>query len=1584
MRIPRVIGNSAACLAAGLFALGLFGAAIMRQVPVGSLEGTVIAEESGNLIPAWVRIYPVADTRREQEEEGSYYTDTRDGRFRFERVPAGEYVLHVGAPWRQSVRTKVRIEEGEVTAASIEVPVGQPNFSIYTAQHIFTPDERGEVVCEGYIESNALQLHFYRVELDRFIAVYGANLGFLLSSYGELPRRPFLGSMYRPRRLMESSLLRLEASTSAVITRRRPDGSFTRRIRLPQLPAGFYLLSVEADGVRRNDWLMVTSLGLIAKTSGSKVLAMVVNLKTGAAINGARVDLYSDSESTASGVTDADGLVHLEERGGRGGYGERKLVARYRDEFAIVSTYVFSQAGEQDYLVYSYTDRPVYRPGHKVYFRGIVRKTTGSGYSTPTGKDVTVSVRDPNDTLLYRANYTTDEFGCYHGDFTLNPETMSGTYTLVTVVGKEGGEHISTFAVSSYIKPEFSVNVSFPEKRYTRGDFVTAKIKAEYYFGGPVANAKVTYYITRTDYWFGGESDYDFDYFEADSEGYAGYGEPVQRGTLRTDRDGTAEITFRADWPRPQDDYDWDTDQQFVVEVYVQDPSRREQTASASVLVTRGEFALFVQPDRYVVKPGSRVVAALQAKEYEGRPAAGRDLKVVIGRQVYDKGSVRFNKWLERMVTTDKTGQASVTFTPKDEGDLRILVSARDDEGNLITASAWVWCFGGAYEQIPGARYGELTIVTDKKSYTVGEIAKVAISSAHPGAVALVTVEGEKVYDYFVVQCKGKTTLFELPVREEYKPNFYIGVCFVRNKRFVNQQVRVKVNLDPQTIYVTVRPDKVRYHPRERATYTIFTRDLSGRPVDSQLSIGVVDEAVYAIRKDDTIPILDFFYSKRPNEVETQFSFPEVYFSGPDKTGDLVAERRAPKPPIVRKRFLDTAFWQADIRTGADGKAVVSFVLPDNLGKWRATVRAITPDTRCGQVVTSVTASQEMLVRLQTPRFLVQGDRALITAVVHNYTGSQDTVKVSLRAGRLKVKGRCSWQGKVPAGGYRRIDWVATASRPGIAVLTASARGSRNGDAVQLALPVYAHGEERRATRAGALGSMRGSEVFTVYVRQDAIKELLRLRIRLAPTLACTLLGALDYLARYPYGCTEQTVSSFLPDVVLYRALDSLVLRNPELKNKLPDMVRTGLLRLYKMQMADGGWGWCEYGKSDPWMTAYVCYGLIQARKAGFSLNDSVLSRGLDWLADSLGRENLKTELEAFACYVLALAGRNVTETLDLLTYAKDARTLAYTCLAYSALGKRAQADAVLDRLFTLAVVEPPFIYWRDGESYAGDDVETTALALQALLRVRSQDPRAYKIAAWLVDKRRGAYWYSTRDTAITLCAMAEFLRLTKELAPHFRAEVRVNGKPYKSVVFAPGSIFEPDKVLTLDARHLRKGPNRIEITKNGRGNLYYTSELVQWIFKDRTRVRLYGSGLSVSREYYKLDRSLSMEVNRDVLGKPVNSCSSGDVILVRLTICSSSRRRHLLVEDFVPAGCEIADRGQIEYYEWTEWYVGKDVKDNKISFYVESLPAGKKILEYRMRAVVPGEYCALPAQVFAMYEPFIHCATGDARFVVR
>lgn len=1563
----------------------MFAFAISQQIPVGAMHGKVVAQENGNPISASVTL---TSTFKVNKEHLYYYMESdSDGMFAFPRVRSGEYTLRFNCRAHHIAPIKINIEEGKTQNLEVELLPNDPFMQMYVHQHIFTHDEKPQVTCNGFVPPDFIDMRVYKVDMNAFLTKSSGSLENLLGvrSYD------YRYDAYNKVDLARNASLQMTQAFKNRIKTRDSEGVFNQRIDIPKLAPGLYVISAKAETAQTLGWILVTDLGLVTKNSGTEMLAFATDIKTGEPAASVDVEVYTSSKKIASGKTAVDGLVNLALPASPEGDSQKTIVAKSGESYAFVSAWA-SLSDESKKLIYAYTDRPVYRPGQKVYFKGIARQMAGDNYKVLASQRVNVEVRDSRDTLIYRGTKRTDKFGCYFGELDLNPETATGYYMMVsTFEGQSRGEETG-FQVASYQKPEFSVKVDFPKKRYVRNDVVRAKISSDYYFGAPVANAKVHYVVRRSSYWLfedDGEEYYYDEYSGGDAgyEDYGGYGETVTEGDIQTDANGEAEIEFSAEWPQPDDKDGWDSDQQFSIEVAVTDKSRREATGDGSVIVTRGEFAINVTPQRYVVAPGETVRVDVEAIDFDKKPVKGKELSAVIARERWLRnGETRLDTIDKQRITTDNSGHALLKFSAKRAGSLKVIVKARDDRGNNITGQTYIWSYSEASREESYARYPDLQVIPDKKTYNAGDTAKILINSDSPDVTALVTVEGSRIFDRRVVKLNGKSAVVEIPVKDSYKPNFYIGVCYVKNKDMVSQEARAKVSIRPQTINISVKPNKQKYKPNEKAMYQIKTTDSKGKPLSAELSIGVVDEAIYAIAEDRTPPMVEYFYSRKPNTVNTQFSFPQIYLSEPDKAlPAAVPRRRDVRNVRIRKRFLDTAFWYPNVITNENGEASVSFRFPDNLTTWRSTIHAVTLDTICGDDRNTVISQQDMIVRLEMPRFMVQTDKTIISAVVHNYTGKSQQVKVNLQARGLRVKDSLKREVAVANGGSERIDWEVEAPGPGSFPVTVRAIGSNAGDAMQLPLPVYPHGERRESIKTGALGSSAGALV-DLQVRNDSIPQATRVKIRMAPSLAAAMFGSLEYLAQYPYGCTEQTTSAFIPDVILSQSLKSLGINNPALAAKLPDMVNTGLFKLYRFQLDDGGWSWCEYGESDPWMTAYVCFGLLQAKNAGFSVNQDILGSGLEKLRAMLNNRKIDSYTKAYGYYVLSLGGQDVKN--DLAQIAQTSRlgseTLAALVLGFANSGDMEQAKVGLRRLLSRAVSEPGMMHWVSYRGYDSNKIETTALALQAVLRVNPKDPRAYDIIHWLMEQRRDNYWYSTRDTAMVLYAMADFLKTTKEFTPDFTAKVQINGRNVGQYKFGKDSLFQPDMEVTVNARDLHKGRNVVGITKSGSGNLYYSIKLDQYVAKKSMPAVVSGAGIFVTRTYYKPSTSYYETHSAPDLGSPITSCSSGDTILVRLVIKSTGRHEHLLLEDYIPAGCEIIDKGNVDYWEWSYWWVGRDIRDDRISFYIDELSPGKHLVTYQMRAGIPGEYHALPAQIFAMYQPQIRATTAESEFDVR
>ncbi|MGD9497060.1 MAG: alpha-2-macroglobulin [Armatimonadota bacterium] len=1556
--------SRAVAIAVALVAVGATVAwLLMSEVPRGGLHGVVLAEELGTPIPD-ARV--MLSSRAPAGADLLTRTDAA-GRFRFDAIPAGPYrMLCAAQAHAMGTPREVAVTEGRTQRLVVELPPVEPFMGLSLPTEVFTPAEQAQIRARGFTTLGALDLAIYRLAPEVVPA------GRMIDPPSMLRRRPGADERLD---LAGSQRLSPVSRRPLAITGRDAEGVFTMRLDVPRLRPGVYVVAVENEELQRIVALTVTDLALVCKLAPDKLLAWAVDITSGKPRSGVQVSATLEERPALSAVTGADGLAVLP-LAGAGGHGEVLVTARSDDAVATVQCWLYGPGEGEGHRVCCYTDRPAYRPGDEVRYKGIVRAAAGESWAVPTGFPVQVQVRDDMDNLVHAANLRTSEFGSFDGALRLPEAALPGVYALKTSIA--GEPHYADFIVAEYRKPEWEVTVTTPRERYVRGETMQVTAEATYFYGAPVADARVEYTVTRAEQYSWPEQ-WEWEGEEWYYQEYDGGCEVVASGAGITDSAGRFVFAVPTVMPAEDGEEGWrlPADYSYRVAVEVTDKSRRSVSASHSVTVVQGEFRLELQAEPSILQVGEQVQVTIRAADHDGRPvqAHGR-MRLELAEWVGNEE--RFETRSSSTFATDASGTAKTTVTPAQEGSHRLLVTAQDARGNTVAVGEWLWVtrdeqFSYAYP------YGELDLVADRRGYREGDVARILVNTELAPATALLTIESETIRSHRIIELPANSTMVEVKLEPQWAPNCWIGVSFVRDKRFMSDELPVRIAPQSRTLQVAVSSDRAQYGPGEQAVYTVRATGPDGRPARAEVSLAVVDEALHSIYPYAGPAILNVFYPRRGHYVQTQFSFPMVYLDGGEK---------GPGTQIpTRQRFLDTAFWAPSAVTNDAGEANFRFTMPDNLTTWRATARAHTMQTVVGEATHKAVCTRPFLVRLAAPRFITQDDRLRLGAIVHNRTAQALQAQVGLEADGLQVAGGAQ-SGQVAAGQACSFEWEVSAPAVGEQTVRVWARSGSHQDAMQVALPVHPRGRHRVEQRTGVVASQA---VEVLAVRRDAIPGASEMIIRVTPSLAGAMLGSLDYLATYPYGCIEQTTSAFLPDVIIARMLDELGLEQPGLRQRLPKLVQNGLLRVYGYQRDDGGWGWWGYDSSDPWMTAYVVFALDQAREAGFEVNGRVLSAGAQRLAELYRRTDLGARSRAWMAYALTRVGRGEVvragragkgiEELVAHTSGAGVDARALTCLTLYELGEAARAREMLGGIWRDAKVSEEIIHWEAaGDDYWYSlDTEVTALALSAASRLMPEDPRLAQVVRWLLLARQGNHWHATRDTAFALYALADYLPATGEAAPDCTATVTVNGRQLLSQQFTRADIVKPEVLVAVPGELLTPGAElRATIDRQGRGRLYYALELDQHVRGDLTVPPVTGTGVSIERSYraVAVRAQPGQALRREATGEAMRAFRSGDVIEVTLRVTSQRAHEYMVLEDRIPAGCEIIDRGPVPIWEWAWWWSDQIVRDELMAFALRELPAGTRVLSYRMKAQVPGRYCALPTVAYNMYDPRVR-ATG-------
>jgi uncharacterized protein YfaS (alpha-2-macroglobulin family) len=1232
-----------------------------------------------------------------------------------------------------------------------------------------------------------------------------------------------------------------------------------------------------------------------------------------------------------------------------------------------------------------------------VYFKGILRTQTPAGYRLIMRNQVDVDITDPEGGVVYRKSLPVSAAGTVNDGFTLPATAPLGFYSIHIRSGDNGVD--GNFQVEEYKKPEYEVKVTPKAPRVLQGESITARIDSRYYFGEPVAFGRVKIVIHTSPYWFY-PRDEDENEFGGEFGGDGDYGgDEVGEQTAQLDAEGQATITV------PTAVNSSKRDLLYRIEARVTDEGNREISGYGAVIATYGSFVVDIRNEDYVVQAGTAAAFTIEAKDYDSKPIE-TPVRIELRPMRFGRGDARPDPIYVGDARTAPNGRGQASVPLSTVGSFEVTVVAKTPEGREVSANTFIWVTGGA-----GAsefrRSGEMIeLVPDKKSYAPGDVARVLITAVAPDAHVLVTVEGREISSYEVARLKDGSLTVSVPIKPEFVPNIYLNAIFLKDGKQFQGAKSLRVPPTERQLTIAIEPSKTQFKPGEPAVYAISTRNSDGRPVSAEVSVGIVDEALYAVKPESAPDIVKSFYGTTYNRVNTLTSL-NYYFHGfagkrqmrltqirpPTALGQLKPERLV--EPRIRKAFPDTAFWAASITTDANGRGEARLEFPDALTTWRATARAVTSDTRVGSAVQRTVVRKNLVVRLAVPRFFTEGDRVIVSALVHNYLESEKKTVVSLAVDGLEIIEGSTQEIAIPSRADARVDWTVRAGSGTLARLTAAARTNEESDAMELALPVIPYGVKLSSARSGSI-TQAGIAVAPMTFPATATPSSRSIEIRITPSIGGAVFGALGYLSTFPYGCVEQTMSSFLPNVIVTRALKELNVKSNVDEAALAKKTRDGLKRLYDFQHEDGGWGWWQADDSGAFMTAYVVSGLAQAKVAGVRIDEGRLARGVAWLGKEFDRSgDVIPELRAYLLYALTLGG--VTDRSRIESVWKDRERMESYGLAFLGLALDRVGDSRANEIAALLegnVKSNDREAWWPSErdwmlDFAGDTTpETTAHALKLLVKYRPQSPLLPRAALWLAANRsEGYYWSSTKQTAMVVYGLTDYLKASGAFEGSSGVKVLVDGREVFSKTFAAEdalSIATPS--VRIPAADLSAAAHEVRIEKTGSGTLYWDAR-ADYVSTEEKLMRSGSTALNLLRDYFVLvpEKVSDRIVHRlRPISGPLNS---GDVIAVRLTI-SGGKWRYLMAEDPIPAGTEFIAREDL--YElserppwWQTYFTRREFHDDRAAFF-QTRFEGQTQYFYLLKVVNPGEFRASPARVQPMYQPQYLSATESRTLAVN
>jgi hypothetical protein len=1377
--------------------------------------------------------------------------------------------------------------------------------------------------------------------------------------------------------------------------------------------------------------VQLTNLGVFAQWFPESGFVRVNHLSDGSTVKNAAVEIYlsqldaktkSRPTPCATAQTDVTGMAVIEGQQWQKCLQNREapellVIAREGRDWAFTRTFQYS--GSYEYGIYAgwdegkpqsrgviFSDRQLYQPGEKAGFtgtayylqNGVLRQDKNAPYQ------VTLTDADGKETDL--GTQTTNKFGTFSFELPLEKNWPLGYYSL-RAKGKSGAEIYGEFRVAEFKPPNFQVDLTLNKEYALLNQRVDIATESNYFFGSPVQGGKVNYYVTRqkTNFIPQGWDKFDFGRQWFWPEEPPEVPNEVLQATQVLDSAGknSEQVAVAQDLPFPMT---------YRVEAQVTDVSNLAVSDRKTFTALPSDRLIGLQGD-FVATAGEPLSVKVIVTDPEGKVISGERVRIELQQMKYSRvtqlqeGSRTSRYQIESKTVAQKEIRSQnkpqeINFTPPESGSYRIHANFTRTKSDVTATDLQIWATGGN-EVYWGDRYdnNRLEIQLDKENYQPGETATALIKSPYSeGELYLAIVRHNTIYST-IQKVKGGAPKIQFKVTEEMLPNAAVEAVLVRQGKplsqtepgTVSELIRIgfapfNINLDDKYLQVQVTPKQDKQQPGTEQTIDLQLKDHQGNPALGQFTVMVVNEAVLQLTGYRPPDLVKTVYAQQEISTRLADNRPEVVLTAPASPlekgwgygGGLSAGAGSTE---IRQDFRPLAYYNGSVVTDTQGKASVTFTLPDDLTTWRVMAVATDGELHFGQGDATFITTKPLATNPVLPQFVRLGDRFLGGVAVTNTTGETGNLTINGSVGdRLKFaeKSGLTTQAGTGTNAYRLTMVAESVGQAEVQFSTQLGDGET--DAFKVPLEVKKLEISEQSINSGTAEK----EVrIPLNVDDKVVANAGGLEISLASTLIPEITapaGQVFEANEFPF--LESSASQL--GVAANLQILSQKYGQPFTNLNLNQKAAQALENLQQLQQADGGFAFFPRGETaDPFITPYAAETIAQAQAAGLTVNSEMVSRLQDYLRKILANPNQQGYCKSTSCRnqirleaLMALAklgekrqdflpslyeGRNKFDFINQIKLARYLSQFPQWQAEAQSLSQEIQ-EIIYETGRTATVNLPQSWRWFNSQTAA------QAQALRLFIAQNAPTETLDRLLQGLLAKRREGIWGNNYDNAQALTALVAYSQL-EPMPPDFKATVQLARKQLAKVQFK--GYGNPSYELKVPIQELPRGRNNLILQKSGPGTLHYLTAY---------RYRLTGNqpgqlnGLRVTR--YIRPANIDKVLYKQGLSAPNQPVKmpAGYIFDIGLEIITDHPVDHLAITDPLPAGLEAVDTSfQTSIASLPaqpdSWEIGyQQIYRDKVVAYGGHLDAGVYSLHYLVRSVTPGTFEWPGAQVHLQYAP--------------
>ncbi|MCO6430864.1 MAG: large extracellular alpha-helical protein [Deltaproteobacteria bacterium] len=1427
-------------------------------------------------------------------------------------------------------------------------------------------------------------------------------------------------------------------------------------------------ISAGSKRYKGSSWFFsqVTPFHVHVKAGHFNSLVWVTKFSDGAPVAGAKVSFYrgslqslSESKSLGkSALTNKDGIAmlaglseidpelklinqwnrtepHMFARIESGG--EIALVPLAYD-FNVYSDYYPSLQSRYGHIhTWGTTAQGIYRLGDTLQYKVFVRNQDVNRFTAAPSGEYTLKVIDPaGNTVFERKDVKLSEFGSLDGEMEISKSWLVGWYRFVLSASftKETWEPLQVL-VSDFTPSPFKVTVEAGAPSYVAGEKVELESRAVLHSGGPYSDAevRVTSMLSSSPLRFDNPLLQRFEF----SEGEYLDSRRLYQTEERLNSRGQHSTSFRLE-DEPAVVFG-----KLLIESAVRDDRGRYVADSKQLDFHGRERYVGLRHDGWIIEKEKPAIVQAVVAGRNGTLLEGAEVELSFeyeetkAAKVKGAGNAYLTEYSYEWVKEDSCSVKSAkepvqcSFTPAKAGSYRFVAAVKDRNGREHKSTINRWSVGSGYVVWRSNTGNNLTMLPEKSDYKIGEVARVLVQNPFPGANAIATVERYGVIKSWPLVLSDSSQIVEVPITEEMLPGFYFSLVVMSPRvdkpienmvdlgkpSFKMGYTKINVNDEAKMLRVEVKADKEVYKPRETVNVVLQTAS----PEAVEFAIAVLDEAVFDMIQSGSEYFDPYagFYKLAGLDVKNFNLIKQL-------VGRQKFERKGANPGgsggsdlDLRSIFKFVSYWNPSVKADKEGRATISFQLPDNLTGWRVLAMAATATDRMGLGEGNFKVNQPTEIRPALPNQVVEGDSFDAKFTVMNRTEETRKLAVELKAQGDPLSESAVRMVEIEIAPFKRetVSLPLATSKDGVIDFTVSAGDTFDRDALKSTLNVHKLKALESAASYATTTESEAGETFQIpsEIRSDVGT--------IGVVASSSVLGGMDksfeYIRSYPYSCWEQKLTKAVM-ASHYLALQAYLPKDFRWEGAKKLLEQT-LKEAESFQAPNGGM--CFYTARDEYgnhyLSAYTALAFSWLKESGYQIPQRVEERLDNFLLELLRKDvmpdfyskGMASSVRAVA--LAALAPRGKVTLSDLQRFYPHIKQMdlfgrANFLTALSHVSGTSEMQQKVSEMLLASTNETggKIIFTEELDSgfarLLHSVPRTSCTAVSALLNQRKNASKTnsaqtlpsdtyFKLIRPITDYRKAkGRWENTQENVFCLNTFINYSREFENQAPNFKLSAFLDGESLGEGKFT--SFRAEPLQLERDIRPSDLGQEiRLKLEKSGSGRVYYSGRLT---YSPQTlKAEPINSGMELRREY-----SVERGGEWKLLERPFK-IKVGELVKVDLYLSLPAARNYVVVDDPVPGGLEpvnrdlatasVVDARKGDYKptfgsfwfrhdDWVQFGIAlwgfyhQELRHEAVRYYSEYLAPANYHLSYTAQAIAPGRFSVLPAHAEEMYDPDI------------